>query len=105
HVVGFAAAVTGVLAACAVQPWDAPGRCVSFHTLAAVWAAAGLGLTAARFAAPALAGGAWVVALAGGVALAALVGPPPAAGRWPVPLALAGYALAAAGLAARFGHR
>jgi hypothetical protein len=105
HVVGFALAVVGVLAAAAVQSWDEPGRCVSFHTLAAVWAAAGLGLTAARFAAPSVTHGAWAAALAGGVALAALTGPPPAAGRWPEPLALAAYAAAAAALAARFGRR
>jgi hypothetical protein len=104
HIIGFAAVVAGVLAACAVQPWDAPGQGVSFHTLTAAWAVAGLGLTATLFAAPAFSRGAWAVGLAGGLAAAALVGPTPEVGRWPVPLALAAYALASVGIGTALGH-
>ncbi len=94
HVVGYCAVAAGVLAACAAQPWDEPGRGVSFHTLAAVWAVAGLALTASS-------GGAWVAVLAGGLGCLAVVGLPPGPrpGLWPVPLYLAGYAVATAGAA------
>ncbi len=92
HVVGFVAVVAGIFAACTVQRWDEPGRSLSFYTMAAVWALAGLGLTVA-------ARGPWVVVLAVGVAAAALAGPTPDVGRWPVPLVLAAYALIAAWVA------
>ena len=45
HVVGLAAVLAGILAACAVQRWDEPGRWVSFHILAATWAVAAIGMT------------------------------------------------------------
>jgi len=46
HVVGLSVALAGVLAACAVQPWDRPGEWLSVHVLAATWAAAAVGMTA-----------------------------------------------------------
>lgn len=100
HVVGVVAVAAGVFAACAVRPWDEPGRSLSFHTMAAVWAVAGIALAA-------VARGTWVVVLAVGVAAAAVAGPTPPVGRWPVPLALAGYALVLALVArtARSGRR
>jgi hypothetical protein len=100
HVVGFTAVAAGVLAACAAQPADGPGMAVSFHTMTAVWAAAGLALTAALFSAPAISRGPWVAVLATGLAAAALFGPELPVGAWPVPLGLAAYALLAAGITA-----
>jgi hypothetical protein len=44
HVVGVAAVLIGVLAACTVQPWDNRGEWLSLHMLAAAWAAAGIGM-------------------------------------------------------------
>lgn len=47
HALALTATIVGVLVACAAQPWDGEGRWLSFHTLAAVWTAVGVGLIAA----------------------------------------------------------
>ncbi len=104
--VGFVAIIAGVMAACAVQPWDAPGTCTSFLVMAATWAAAGLGLTAALFTAPPVVSrGRWVLVLAVGVAMAALAGPTPEVGRWPLLLALAALGLLQGAIAAALARR
>lgn len=100
HVVGFVAVAAGGFAAGAVQPWDEPGTRLALFVMTAVWAAAGLALTAAVFAAPAVTRGGWLAVLATGLVLAAVEAPTPTTGAWPVPLALAAYALVAAGVAA-----
>jgi hypothetical protein len=105
HVVGFVSFVAGVLAACAVQPWDEPGVCASYLTMAATWAAAWLALTAASFVAPIVARGRWLVVLALAIALTALIGPVPRAGQWPIPLALAVVGLCAAGIVTVLARR
>lgn len=48
HALALTAAIAAVLAACAVQPWDADGAWLSFHTLALALVVAGSGLLAAR---------------------------------------------------------
>ncbi|QDU20062.1 hypothetical protein [Urbifossiella limnaea] len=100
HVVGFGGIIAGVVAACAVQPLDEPGQRVSFQTLAATWAAVGLGLTAALFRAPLLCRGSWLVVVAAGLVLAALVGPAERFRHWGAPVGLAGYSVLVAALAA-----
>jgi hypothetical protein len=105
HAVGFAAVAGGVLAACAAQPADLPGKAVSLHTMTAVWALAGLGLTAGLVAAPALSRGPWGVVLAAGLVAAAILGPTPEVGAWPVPLALAGYVVLSTGIAVLVAQR
>ncbi|MBA4188148.1 MAG: hypothetical protein C0467_09035 [Planctomycetaceae bacterium] len=47
HVIALSAAIAGVLAACAVQPWDASGQWLSFHLLGCAWAVLGIGLALA----------------------------------------------------------
>lgn len=100
HVIGFAGLAVGVLAACAVQPLDAPGRWVSFHALALTWAAVGLGFAAAMFRAGRLSRGPWLNVVAAGLAVLALRGRSADLGAWVWPLGLAVFALLAAGIAA-----
>ncbi|MBN9523053.1 hypothetical protein J0H58_31825 [bacterium] len=104
HVVGVVGVVTGVLVACAVQPFDAPGEWVSFRAMALTWAAVGLALTAAYFRSPYLTDGAWLGGFAAAVVLVVLRGPVPQAGAWLKPIALAGYALLSAGVAVLLGR-
>ncbi len=104
HVIGVVGVVTGVLAACAVQPVDAPGEWGSFRAMAVTWVAVGLALTAAYFRAPHLAGGAWLGGFAAAVVLVVLRGPAPQIGAWFKPVALAGYALLSAGIAVRLAR-
>jgi hypothetical protein len=105
HVVGFVVLVAGGFAAGAVQPWDEPGTRLALYAMTAVWAAAGVALTVALFAAPAVTRGGWLAVLAGGLALAAVQAPTPESVGWVVPLALAGYALAGAGITAVLAKR
>lgn len=44
HALVLAAVIAGVLAACAVQPWDATGTWLSAHVLGGAWALVGVGL-------------------------------------------------------------
>ncbi|WP_439625018.1 hypothetical protein [Gemmata sp.] len=47
HARALSALIAGVLAACAAQPWDAPGTGLSFHALGGAWALVGVGLAVA----------------------------------------------------------
>jgi hypothetical protein len=44
HTLALAAVIAGVIAACAVQPWDIEGKWLSFHVLSWAWTAIGIGL-------------------------------------------------------------
>jgi hypothetical protein len=44
HVIGLAAVLSGILAASAATPWDAPDRWLSPHVLAMSWAVCGIGM-------------------------------------------------------------
>ncbi|MFO0806507.1 MAG: hypothetical protein U0791_25660, partial [Gemmataceae bacterium] len=104
HVLGFTTAVAGIVAACAVQPWDEPGRFASFDTLVGFWAVAGLGLTMAVLTRPGSALGPWILALTAGIVLASLLRPSSDAGFGAVPLLLAGYVLIASVIASTVGR-
>jgi len=43
HTLALSAVIAGVMLACAVQPWDEPGKWLSFHVLAGAWIAVGIG--------------------------------------------------------------
>ncbi len=47
HALALTATIAGVLAACAMQPWDTDGRWLSFHVLSVAWAPVGVGLVVA----------------------------------------------------------
>jgi hypothetical protein len=47
HTIGLTATLGGILLANAVKRWDEPGSWLPLHVLAAVWAAAGIGMVAA----------------------------------------------------------
>jgi hypothetical protein len=47
HTVGLTVTLGGILLASAVKRWDEPGSWLSLHVLAAVWAAAGIGMAIA----------------------------------------------------------
>ncbi len=47
HTITLTSVIAGVLAACAVQPWDLEGKWLSFHVLSGAWTVVGIGLIVA----------------------------------------------------------
>ena len=105
HVLGLTGMVAGALAACAVQPFDEPGRWLSFQALAIAWAIAELGLTVALFRSRLQASGAWLRALSVGLLFLALRYSISRSDHWLAPLALAGDALLLAGVTAMLARK